>query len=103
MDGASDMVTFIRIIVPISRSALITSALFTFLFAWGDFLFALTMITKPGKEPITLGLFKFIGDFSQQWNEVMATAVIASIPAAFLLTFAQRYIAAGLLAGSIKE
>jgi multiple sugar transport system permease protein len=103
VDGASDMVTFVRIIVPISRSALITAALFTFLFAWGDFLFALTMITKPGKEPITLGLFKFIGDFSQQWNDVMATAVIASIPAAFLLTFAQRYIAAGLLAGSIKE
>ena len=102
VDGANDVVTFIWIIVPISRSAIITAGLFTFLFAWGDFLFALTMITKPGIEPITLGLFSFIGNFSQQWNDVMATAIIASIPAAILLVVAQKYIAAGLMAGSLK-
>jgi len=103
VDGANDIVTFIWIIVPISRSAIITAGLFTFLFAWGDFLFALTMITKPGIEPITLGLFSFIGNFSQQWNDVMATAIIASIPAAILLIVAQKYIASGLIAGSLKE
>ncbi len=103
VDGANDIVTFIWIIIPISRSAIITAGLFTFLFAWGDFLFALTMITKPGIEPITLGLFSFIGNFSQQWNDVMATAVIASIPAAILLIVAQKYIAAGLIAGALKE
>lgn len=102
VDGATDLTTFVRIIVPISRSALITAGLFAFLFAWGDFLFALTMITKPGIEPITLGLYSFIGNFSQQWNDVMATALIASLPAALLLILAQKYIAAGLTAGSLK-
>jgi len=102
VDGASDFRTFLAIIVPVSRSAIITAALFAFLFAWGDFLFALTIITRPGKEPITLGLYQFMSSFSQQWNDVMATAVIASIPAGLLLTLAQRYVAAGLTAGSIK-
>jgi len=102
VDGASDFTSFLRIVIPISRSAIITAGLFTFLFAWGDFLFALTMLTKPGIQPITLGLYRFIGDFSQQWNNAMATAIIASLPAAMLLILAQRFIAAGLTAGSIK-
>lgn len=102
VDGATDFMTFMRIIVPVSRSAIVTAGLFCFLFAWGDFLFALTVMSKPGKQPITLGLFKFIGQFSQNWNAIMATAVIASVPAAVLLVVAQRYVAAGLTAGSIK-
>jgi multiple sugar transport system permease protein len=103
VDGASDFTTFVRIILPVSRTAVITASLFSFLFAWGDFLFALTVITKEAKQPITLGLFKFIGAFSVQWNDIMATAVLASIPAAVLLIVAQRYVAAGLTAGSIKS
>jgi multiple sugar transport system permease protein len=102
VDGAGDLQGFLRIVLPISRSAIITAALFAFLFAWGDFLFALTLLTKPDIQPITLSLYRFFGIFLTAWNRAMATAVITSIPAALLLVLAQRFITAGLTAGSLK-
>ena len=55
-----------------------------------------------GTEPITLGIYDYISGNVQQWGPVMATAVLASIPAGVLLILAQRYIAAGALGGAIK-
>lgn len=102
VDGASEWRTFVSIILPVSRSAIITAGLFSFLFAWGDFLFALTMMTNNVIQPITLSLYSFIGQYSQSWNDMMASAVLASIPAAILLVLSQRYISAGLTSGSVK-
>jgi multiple sugar transport system permease protein len=85
-----------------SRNALVTAALFTFLFTWGDFLFALTLTTTENVRPVTLGLFTYIGSYVKDWSSVMATAVLASIPALVLLVVAQRYVAAGTTAGAIK-
>ena len=89
--------------VPISRTAIITAALFSFLAGWGDFLFALTLTNGAELTPITVGIYRYIGTYSVNWPAIMATATIATIPAIILLTFAQRYIAAGLTAGAIKE
>jgi multiple sugar transport system permease protein len=50
-----------------------------------------------------LGIYKYIGNNTTQWNAIMATAVIASIPAAILLVVAQRYVAAGVTAGAVKD
>jgi len=102
VDGANNFRAFISIIVPISKNSIITAALFTFLGAWGDFLFALTLTSTPAVRPITLGIYNYIGANVQQWGPVMATAVMASIPAGILLIIAQRYIAAGALGGAIK-
>ena len=55
-------------------------ALFTFLFAWGDFLFALTLTTTEDVRPVTLGLYTYIGSYVNDWSSVMATAVLASHP-----------------------
>jgi len=73
---------------------LIIAAVFTFLFTWSDFLFALTLTTTQTVRPITLGIYQYIGAHTNQWNAIMATAVMASAPAAVLLVVAQRYIAA---------
>lgn len=54
-------------------------------------------------QPITLGIYHYIGNNNQQWNAIMATAVIASIPATVLLVIAQRYVAAGVTAGAVKN
>ncbi|MEN2739894.1 carbohydrate ABC transporter permease [Microbacterium sp. X-17] len=102
VDGASNFRAFISIVVPISKNAIVTAALFTFLGAWGDFLFALTLTSTPEVRPITLGIYNYISANVQQWGPVMATAVLASIPAGVLLILAQRYIAAGALGGAIK-
>jgi multiple sugar transport system permease protein len=102
VDGANDLRAFVSIVVPISKNAIVTAALFTFLGAWGDFLFALTLTSTPNVRPITLGIYNYLGSNVQQWGPVMATAVMASIPAGVLLLLAQRYIAVGALGGAIK-
>ncbi|WP_052226888.1 carbohydrate ABC transporter permease [Microbacterium mangrovi] len=102
VDGANNFRAFISIVVPISKNAIVTAALFTFLGAWGDFLFALTLTSTPEVRPITLGIYNYISANVQSWGPVMATAVLASLPAAALLIFAQRYIAAGALGGAVK-
>lgn len=102
VDGANNLRAFLSIVVPISRNAIVTAALFTFLGAWGDFLFALTLTSTETVRPITLGIYNYLSANVQQWGPVMATAVLASLPAGVLLVVAQRYIAAGALGGAIK-
>ncbi|MEV4569047.1 carbohydrate ABC transporter permease [Nonomuraea sp. NPDC049419] len=102
VDGAGNLRAFLAIVVPISRNAIVTAALFTFLSAWSDFLFALTLTSTPEVRPITLGIYDYISANSQDWAAVMATAVLASVPAGLLLIFAQRYIAAGAVSGAVK-
>jgi len=102
VDGAGYIRTFVSIALPMSRNALITAGLFTFLFSWADFLFALTLTTTEEVRPVTLGLYTYIGTYVNDWSSVMATAVLASIPAIVLLVVAQRYVAAGTTAGAGK-
>jgi multiple sugar transport system permease protein len=103
VDGAGLTRTFRSIVLPLSRTAIAAAALFAFLFAWGDFLYAVTLNADPHKTPLTVGIYRFVGAYSTAWPSVMATAIIASIPAAFLLIVAQRYVATGLTAGAVKE
>jgi multiple sugar transport system permease protein len=102
VDGAGPVRVFWSIVLPLSRNALITAALFTFLFSWGDFLFALTLTSTDDVRPITLGLYTYVGAFVTDWSSVMATAVMASLPAVVLLVIAQKYVAAGTTAGAVK-
>lgn len=102
VDGANRFTAFIRIVIPMSRNALITAGLFTFLFAWSDFMFALTLNTTDDVKPITLGMYEFVGAHVSDWGAVMATAVISAVPAAILLVVAQKYVAAGVTGGAVK-
>jgi multiple sugar transport system permease protein len=102
MDGAGPLRTLVSVVLPMSRNALITAGLFTFLFTWADFLFALTLTTTEQVRPVTLGLYTYIGAFVADWSSVMATAVLASLPAIVLLVFAQRFVAAGTTGGAVK-
>lgn len=101
VDGASEWQTFSRIVVPLARSAVITIAVFAFLNGWGDFIFALTILNGSGIEPITLGIYTYLGNYSTDWGAVMASAAFAMVPAGVMLVVAQRYIASGLTAGSV--
>ena len=102
VDGATEWQTFRKIVIPLARSAVITVAVFAFLAGWGDFIFALTILNGSGIEPITLGIYTYLGNYSTDWGAVMAAGVFAMVPAAILLVVAQRYIATGLMAGSVK-
>jgi multiple sugar transport system permease protein len=102
IDGAGEFRVFRSIIMPLSRNALVTAGVFAFLFAWSDFMFALTLTTGTDVVPVTLSMYTFVGAHTQSWAALMATATLASVPAAALLVLAQRYIAAGVTGGAVK-
>ena len=102
VDGATELQAMIRVIVPVARPAIITASLFIFLFSWADFIFALTLTPTGAIQPLTLGIYKYIGAHEIDWNLIMAAAVLASFPAAVLLVVAQRYVESGLTMGAVK-
>ncbi|MFF1573382.1 carbohydrate ABC transporter permease [Leifsonia sp. NPDC058292] len=103
IDGADTWRTFRSIVLPVSRNSIVTVSLFAFLWAWSDFIFSSTLNSGGSLQTITLGIYKYIGNNNQEWNAIMATAVVASIPAAVLLVIAQKYVAAGVTAGAVKD
>ncbi|POH62249.1 ABC transporter permease [Cryobacterium zongtaii] len=103
LDGASSWRTFVSVVLPISRNSAVTVGLFAFLWAWSDFVFSSTLNSGGDAQTITLGIYRYIGNNNQEWNSIMATAVVASIPATVLLVVAQRYVAAGVTAGAVKD
>jgi multiple sugar transport system permease protein len=102
VDGTNEWGAFFRIMLPLSLPGIVTAGLFTFLFAWGDFLYGLTLTTTNTIEPISLSIYDYLGALHSQWNDMMAVATLAAIPAAILLIIFQRYITAGLTAGAVK-
>jgi len=103
VDGAGHLRTFLSVVLPVSRNAVVTVSLFSFLWAWSDFIFATTLDSGGDHQPITLGIYHYIGNNNQEWNAIMATAVVASVPAAVLLVLAQRFVAAGVTGGAVKQ
>ncbi|HLI87998.1 MAG TPA: carbohydrate ABC transporter permease [Ktedonobacteraceae bacterium] len=103
VDGTGEWGAFIRVILPLVLPGVVTAALFAFLFAWGDFIYALTLITTSSiVVPVSLSIYSYIGQYSNAWNNAMAVATLACIPAAILLVLFQRYITAGLTSGALK-
>ncbi|WP_369184857.1 carbohydrate ABC transporter permease [Streptomyces sp. Y1] len=102
VDGAGRLRVFRSVVLPLSRNALITAGVFAFLFAWSDFLFALTLTTTDTVRPVTLGVYQYLGAHTDHWNAVMATGVLASLPAAVLLVLAQRHVTGTATGAAVK-
>lgn len=102
VDGAGEWGAFIRVILPLTVPGVVTAGLFAFLFAWGDFIYALTLTTNNTIEPVSLSIYTYLGQYNNEWGSAMAVAALASVPAAILLVLFQRYITTGLTAGAVK-
>jgi multiple sugar transport system permease protein len=102
VDGCGHVRAFWSIVLPVSKNSLVTAGIFSFLFAWSDFLMALTLTTGETIRPVTLGLYTYIGTNDTDWSAVMSTAVLSSLPAVILMVVAQKYVAAGATGGAVK-
>jgi len=102
IDGASQFRSFRSIILPIARPGIMTAATLTFVYAWNEYMLANIFIQAQDKTTLTVGLAQFAQQNSADYGYQMAAASLASIPAAILLVFAQRYIVSGLSAGAVK-
>jgi multiple sugar transport system permease protein len=102
VDGTGEWGAFWHVVLPLVTPGVVTAGLFAFLFAWSDFIYALTLSTNNTIEPVSLSIYTYLGQYNNAWNSAMAVATLASIPAAILLILFQRYITAGLTAGAVK-
>ncbi|MFK4759512.1 carbohydrate ABC transporter permease [Microbacterium sp. ZW T5_45] len=100
LDGLGPIGSLWRIVVPLSRNAIITAGVFTFLFAWGDLLFGLTLVTQRDMYPVTVLIYSLANSNMNTWAATMGASLVASLPALVLVLAAQRYVKEGVIAGS---
>ena len=103
VDGCRPFGAFLRVVLPVSRPGVITVAVLSFLLAWGEFLFALSLTTSTDVQPLTVALAKFSSSTGTPWNQVMAVATVVAVPIVAVFIGLQRYIVGGLTLGGIKE
>ncbi len=102
VDGASQMMIIHRVVLPLAKPALVSTGLFAFIRGWNDFVYALTL-AGPEKQTLPPGMvLMYIGEFQAAWADMMAAALIVSLPVAIAFMVVQRHIVEGLTAGAVK-
>ena len=102
IDGSSSFGAFVRIVLPLARPGLATVGVLSFLWGWGDLVFALTLTSDESKRVVTTGLANFFGAFATDWAGAMAFCSLAMLPPLLVFVFAQRQVIAGLTTGGTK-
>ncbi|MBX9243740.1 carbohydrate ABC transporter permease [Actinotalea ferrariae] len=102
VDGAGPMTALWRILVPISVPGLVSVGVYTFMIAWNEFLFALTLTRTEDMRTVPIGIQLLMGQHSYEWNEMMAMSILGCIPVLLLFLFFQRYFIGGMTAGAVK-
>ncbi|CAN5555587.1 carbohydrate ABC transporter permease [soil metagenome] len=103
LDGANRFRVFWEIVLPLVQPGLVTVAAFSFLMAWGEFIFALSLNLNEKIQPITVALNKFSGQYGTRWNEMMAVSTTVAIPIIVVFVALQRFIVSGITTGATKE
>lgn len=102
VDGASPYRAFWDIILPLARPALGATAIIGFLTAWNEYEFALVLTSTERVRTISVAVASFIGEFTTEWNVVMAAAAVATMPLVIVFLFFQRQLMYGLTGGAVK-
>ncbi|WP_377644942.1 carbohydrate ABC transporter permease [Oryzobacter terrae] len=102
LDGAGRFKTFLTVVVPLSRPALATLALLTFLANWNDFLWPLYVLFSPERLTIQPGLSTLQSAYTTDYATILAGGAIASIPVLLLFLISQRFVIEGIARGGLK-
>ncbi|MEU8955255.1 carbohydrate ABC transporter permease [Streptomyces sp. NPDC048518] len=102
VDGTSRFGAMIKVTLPLALPGVVTAVIFTFITSWNEFVMGLTLTTEPEKQPLTVGINNFIGNYTVQWNYLFAASVVAIVPVIVLFAFIERHVVSGLTAGSVK-
>ncbi|MBN1563893.1 MAG: carbohydrate ABC transporter permease [Anaerolineae bacterium] len=103
IDGANQFVIFWRIMLPLARPALSTVGVFSFLGAWDEYIWALTVLTDPAKRTLPIAIQNFRGTRATDWGLVFAASLTAVVPTVLLFVFFQRYFVQGITTGAVKK
>jgi len=101
VDGCSPIGALLRVVLPAARPGVIAVAIYGFMTAWGEVLFASVMTTDANRT-LSIGLRQYSTQTNVYWNEVMAASLVVSVPVVIGFLLLQKYFVAGLTSGSIK-
>jgi multiple sugar transport system permease protein len=102
VDGCNWFTTILRVSVPLAMPGLVASSIFAFISSWDEYFFARTLISSSTNWVISVGLGSFAGDYSVSWQQIMAVAVVSTLPPAILFLLIQRAFVANMSAGGLK-
>jgi multiple sugar transport system permease protein len=102
VDGAGPWARYWRLILPLSRPALATVAIFSFLASWDEFVWALTVINDPNRRTLPIAIALFQGQHTTSWGLVFAASTIAVIPVFAIFLVFQRQFVSGITSGALK-
>lgn len=102
IDGASEFRTYATIVLPLARPAIITAAMFQFIWAWVDFLNPLIYLNDASSYTLSIGIYSFFGQNTAAWGPLMAACVVFTIPALALFLAGQRFFIGGISTGAFK-
>jgi multiple sugar transport system permease protein len=102
IDGGSRLQVLFSIILPLIRAGLVAVGVFSFLIAWGEFVFALSFLQNPELHPVSIGVFQFIGMYKVNWDSMMAFSTLVAIPAIVAFVVLQQQFIRGMTSGSVK-
>jgi alpha-1,4-digalacturonate transport system permease protein len=103
IDGASEFNIFTRIMFPMAKPVVSVLCIFSFMWRWNDYLWPKLVINSKEKYTIQLALANFSGEYSVDWNSLLAMSVISMIPVIIVFITLQKYIIGGMTAGGVKE
>jgi len=103
VDGCTKIGAMLRILLPLSAPGLVASAIFSFTLAWNEFLLALVITMDQSTMTVPIKLSMMVAGDQYIWGQLMAGAVLASIPVAILYFIGQRFVVQGLAAGAVKS
>lgn len=104
VDGATRLQAFRKVVIPLAAPGVVTAGLLVFIFAWNEFLFAITLTSTPERRPVPAAIAFFTGSqqFEVPLGTISAASVVVTIPLIVLVLIFQRRIVAGLTAGAVK-
>jgi multiple sugar transport system permease protein len=103
IDGASSLQILLHIIAPLSRAALATVAVFSFMHSWNDYFAPLLYLNSNSKKTLALGLAAFRGEYQTQWHLMMAASLLILLPCLVLFFLMQRHFIEGITTGGVKD
>jgi len=102
IDGATPLQAFFQIVVPLCRPGIVATAVFVLIVTWQEFLFALSFPSTKEMRTLPVGVNDYIGQYGIRYGELMANAVMISLPVVIAFFFLQRHFVAGLTQGAVK-
>ncbi|PRA81472.1 carbohydrate ABC transporter permease [Microbacterium sp. MYb66] len=102
LDGASEFRTYATIVLPLARPAIVTAAIFQFVWAWTDFLNPLIYLNDQSTYTLSIGLYAFFGENDVAWGPLMAACVMFTLPAVAIFLIGQKFFIGGASAGALK-